>query len=244
MRRIVAEIVESTDLGQEPDDTGLPWRNVRCLVKLVSSVPESHHLPEDIKDTTLTVRRRALFDSECKPGAKIVLTPEECEPLVARPADIPELGSLAGRAVTYRTDINADGFAERVMENSFLRVVIGPRFGARIWQIWHKRLNWNPLHATYDFSKEWFEIGGQEDHISEQSGQGEFWNAAFAEKEITCDDKGCRAVYEFKSEKSKGITFTKEIVLPPDAPLVYFHCTLKYAGAEKPPEDGKPTSSR
>jgi hypothetical protein len=222
------------------DDTGLPWRDATCHVKLLSSVPESHHLPDDIKDSTCTVQRRALFDSEYKPGTRLILTPEECARLIGRPADIVKTGSLRGRATTYRTDINADGFAERVVENSFLRVVIGPRFGARIWEICHKRAGWDPLHSTYDFSKDWYELGGQEDHISEQDGPGEFWSARFDEKEAATSETGFRGVYEFKSEKSKGITLVKEIAVPVDAPVVHFRCTIKYAGAEKPPEDGKP----
>lgn len=239
MRRIIAEILESnwsTPDGKGP--TGLPWREVKCLVKLLSSVPESHHLPDDIKDTTLTVRRLALFDYEYEPGKKIIVTPDECESAVGRHADIPEFGSLRGRVATYRTDINSDGFAERVVENSFVRVVIGPRYGARIWEIYHKRAGWNPLHATYNFGSDWYELGGQEDHFSDH-GQGEFWNSRFEEKEMVTDETGFRGVYEFKSANYKGVTVVKEVRVPVDAPLVYFQFTTKYAGAEKAPEDGK-----
>lgn len=236
----MAEILESTSSAPDgKDHSGLPWCDVTCLVKVISSVPESHHLPDDIKDTTLTVRRRALFDYEYKPGTKTIVTPEECEALVGRPADIPKTDSLRGRVIAYRTDINSDGFAERVVENSFLKLVIGPRYGARIWEIYQKRVDWNPLHATYNFGSDWYELGGQEDHFSDH-GQGEFWNAKFEEKEIVTDETGFRGVYEFKSEKSKGVTVVKEIRVPVDAPLVYFQFTVKYAGAEKPPEDGKP----
>lgn len=240
MRRMMAEVLESDwSPSADSDQSGLPWRDVTCRVKVLSGLPESHHLPDDIKDTTLTVRRLALFDHEYKPGSKLIVTPAECESLAGRPADIPEFGSLRGRAASYRTDINGDGFTERVVENSFLRVVIGPRFGARIWEIHHKRTGWNPLAATGDFSKGWIEIGGQEDNITWDD-QGELWNARFDEKEVVTDDKGWRGVYEFKSEKSPGVRVVKEIRVPVDAPLVYFKFTLKYAGAEKPPEDGSP----
>ncbi len=240
MRRILAEVVESRSSKSVADQAGLPWSEVTCLVKLLSSVPESHHLPDDIKDSTLTIRRRALFDHEYKLGTKVIVDPEECKLAVARPADIPTFGSLRGRVVTYRTDIDSDGFAERVVENSFVRAVIGPRFGARIAEIYHKGCDWSPLHATFDYNNDWYELGGQEDHISEQEGQGEFWNARFEEKEAEIKDNGFRGVYEFKSEKSKGVTIIKEITVPADAPMVSFRCTIKYSGAEKPPEDGKP----
>lgn len=46
MRRILAEVLESARLPDAPGDpSGLPWRKVRCLVKLISSVPEHHHTP-------------------------------------------------------------------------------------------------------------------------------------------------------------------------------------------------------
>jgi hypothetical protein len=142
--------------------------------------------------------------------------------------------------VTYRTDANGDGFPERVMENALVRVVVGPRFGARIWEIWHKRRGINVLHQTHTYDERYLDLGGQEDRMSANEGAGEFYTSEFAEKEVKTDEQGCRAVYEFKSEKTKGLTLVKEIMLPPDAPVVYYRCTFKYAGAEKPPEDGKP----
>lgn len=240
MRRLLAEVVEADRLPESGNQSGPGWQKVRCRVKVLSGIPEYHHLPGDVKDTTCTVTREALFDWEYKPGTKLVLNPEECGRLVARPVNVPEAGPLRGRVITYRTDINSDGFTERVMENSFVKVVIGPRFGARIWEIWHKRRGVNPLYQTYDFGDDFIELGGQQDGFTEQKGLGEFWKSEFAEKEVTTDEKGCRAVYEFKSEDSKGITLTKEILLPVDTPAVFFRCTFRYSGAEKPPEDGKP----
>jgi hypothetical protein len=241
MRRVLAEVLETNQSPADPDDVrDLPWRKVRCLVKVLSNVPEQYQLPADVKDSTLTIEREAIFPWEYEPGSKVILSPEESKSIVQREARVPQTGSLKGRVITNRTDINGDGFTERVVENSFIRVVIGPKFGARIWEVWNKRRNENLLSRTEEFYGEFVDLGGHTDHITEQDNQGEFWKSEFTEKEITNDQDGCRITYEFRSEKSKGLTVVKEIVVPVDCPVVRSRITFKYSGAEQPPADGKP----
>ncbi len=239
MRRILAEVLEVENQPAESNEGGLPWRRVRCLVKAGAPIPEKHALPADIDGQTLSIERQALFAGEYPVGSKVVLTPEESHRLVARPANYPDCGKLRGRTLTYKTDINGDGFAERIVENSFLRVVIGPRFGARIWEVWHKRRDSNPLSIGCEPQDKWIDLGGQSDHSNEEAG-ADTWHSEFKELDVTSGENGFSARYEYVTDKPKGLTIVKEIMVPVDAPIVAWRVTFKYAGAEKPPEDGKP----
>ena len=133
-----------------------------------------------------------------------------------------------GTSILYTLDINRDGFAEKVLENTYLRAVVTPHFGAGLSQFWYKARNLNQFAEVHhhENTEGFLDIGGHQDHIENQGWPGELWNAEYTEAETGIS----QVTYRFELQKTKGVTISREIEIPPDTPFVYQRVILSYAG--------------
>jgi len=123
-----------------------------------------------------------------------------------------------GAVISYRLDVNRDGFEECIIENNYLRVVILPHLGARIGELHYKPSGHNKFAPSLEYKRdEYIEFGGSDDRIGDKS--PEMWNGEFKKKKET----PASFVYTYES---KGMKVTKEVKLFSSMPIVYQRLTF------------------
>lgn len=127
-----------------------------------------------------------------------------------------------GCVYSYKTDVNGDGFEERIVENEFLRLSLAPHLGGRTESVWLKNSQSDMLSRTFEYDKdEYVEYGGCDEHIGEFP--GELWKAKFREEKQR--DASVALSYSWK-----GFKIEKEVNLFPSLPLVHHTVKIGWRG--------------
>ncbi len=235
MQRLLVKVLEVERKGEYWDKQGLQYSQVECLVKVKGAARKIFRLPKGIKGKRARILRQCLLPWEIKPGDSLVLDPQESKEVIR--ALIPPSPSQRveesppEHALLYSQDVNLDGLKEDILENPFLKAVIGPHYGARLWELWTKRKGQNQLCGTGNYGREgWVELGGVEESTSGMEKPDELWNADFkregSKRQPTFN-------YRFSFEKEEGLEAKKGISIEPDLPIVYQVSQFKYKGKEK-----------
>lgn len=126
-----------------------------------------------------------------------------------------------GHVYSYTTDVNGDGFEERIVENEFLRFSLTPHLGARVESIWVKNSPLDFLGRTFEYDKnDYVEYGGCGEHIGDFP--GDLWKAKFKEEQ-----SGSSIIL---SHGWKGLQMEKKVELLPSLPVVYHTVKVKWRG--------------
>ncbi len=146
--------------------------------------------------------------------------------------------AAAGEALAYEADTNHDGFDERVFENAFLRAVVGPHVGARIWELTPKAAGLNVFAPSGLLHSAHAELGGHTDSLGAGDDPGELWRAGFECAEVSAET-GARvfAEYRYTCEDAKGLTVRKRVEMDAQLPAIWQEISFHYAG--KPEADAK-----
>jgi len=253
LSRLMAQIIEVT---REGESTGLDPVVARCRVRITGPAVKGLAIPDGVKGKEGEITRRVLFDWELVPEMKILLSVEESRTFTAAseasstvtpspPAPLPGgEGRDPGNGLkpivsTHEADVNGDGFAERAMENTFVRAVVGPHVGARIWEMHVRSAGVNLLAPTHALTKDFVDLGGHHDGLGAERSPGELWKARFAETERAESDSHVSVDYRFASEATKGLTVSKRVEMIGDLPAIWQEIRFHYAG--KPDDKDKKT---
>lgn len=116
--------------------------------------------------------------------------------------------------LSYRLDVNSDGFEEVVLENSWLRAVIIPHLGGRIGSLIYKATNRDKFSSPLEYGKEeYIEYGGSDDRLGTEP-PGELWNAEFKTVELGRS-------WVLLTHRSKGLEVKKRVEILPNMPALY-----------------------
>jgi len=237
----MAQIIEVT---REGESHGLEPVVARCRVRVTGPAVKGLAIPDGVKGKEGEITRRVVFDWELEPEMKILLSVEESRAFTRADQSEPPADESPepARCATRELDVNEDGFAERVIENAFVRTVVGPHVGARLWELHVRSAGVNLLTPTHALAKDFIDLGGHCDSLGAQSSPGELWKARYAETEHSETDQRVSADYRFASEATKGLTISKRFKMVGDLPAIWQEIRFHYAGKpedkDKKPEPG------
>ncbi len=234
MQRILAKVLEVKRGKRGKDRLGFQFSQVECLVRIRGTARKTIRLPKGIIGKTAKISRQCLLPWEIKTGDYLVLDPQESKRVIAEllPTSHPRKAQPnMEHALLYSQDVDGDGFKEDILENAFLKAVIAPHYGARLWQLQTKSKKQNQLLGSGNYGRDgWVELGGVEESISGVEKPDELWNAEYkregSKRQPTFN-------YRFSCEKKEGLEVEKSVSIEPDLPLVYQVSEFKYKGREK-----------
>jgi len=235
MQRLLVKVLEVKREREYKNRQGLQFSQVECLVKVKDTARKALRLPKGMKGKTTKISRQCLLPWEIKPGDNLVLDPQESRKVIAEliPPTLPQRIEQPNprQALLYSQDVNHDGFKENILENSFLKAVIAPHYGARLWELWTKGKDQNQLFGSGNYDKDGYvELGGVEESISGMEKPGELWNANYKRGG---SQRQPAFNYHFSCKKEEGLETKKSIGIEPDDPMIYQVSEFKYKGKEK-----------
>ncbi len=237
MLRLLARVETARKVRRFRGDDGVIRSELRCRVKIKSTARSGFKMPRGLKGKTYSVSRTCMDQWIVKPGDTIVLDPAESENVVRKylkvePLDGGELEFPEKRV--RRISHDSDGLKKYVIENSFMRSVISPDYGARIERLLNLGTVRDELHGSYQYGAQGYvEMGGIEESLSRVGKPPDLWNAPFKARRTGKDDIS----FEHSSKKREGLKDVKSFLLLPDAPVL-----CQFTGFEfkpKKPRKGK-----
>jgi hypothetical protein len=237
MLRLLAEVESVRKVRRFRGDDGLERSELRCRAKIKSTARSTFRMPRGLKGRTLQVSRTCIDQWMTKPGDMIVLDPAESEKAVreyfkVEPLDGGDLEFPEKRV--RRISHDSDGLVKYVIENSFLRSVISPDYGARIERLWNLGTSRNELHSSYRYGADGYvEMGGIEESLSRVGKPPDLWNALFK----TDKSGGGDVSFVHSPKKREGLKDVKSFLLMHDAPVL---CqSTRFEFKPKKPKKGK-----
>jgi hypothetical protein len=239
MQRLLVEVLEVKREKRYKNRQGLQCSQVDCLVKVKDTARKTLRLPKGIRGKRTKVTRQCLLPWEIKPGDNLVLDPQESRRVIAEliPPSFPQgiEQPYLEQALLYSQDVNYDGLKENILENSFLKAIIAPHYGARLWELWAKGKNQNQLFGSGSYDKDgWVELGGVEESISGMEKPDELWNANYKRGG---SQRQPAFNYHFSCKKEEGLETKKSFSIEPNAPILYQVSEFKYRGKDKKPKE-------
>lgn len=237
MQRLLVNVLKVKRKRQYKNEEGLHYSQVECLVKVKGMARKSLRLPKKVKGKKTEVLRECLLPWEVKPGDYLVLDPEETKRVIAE--QIPPTPSQrveqpnVPQPLLYSQDTNGDGFKENILENSFLKAVVAPHYGARLWELWTKGVNHLFGRGNYD-KNGYVELGGVEESVSGMGKPDELWNANYIRGR---SERQPLFNYHFSFKEKEGLEANKKVGIEPGAPIISQVFQFTYKGKGKKPKE-------
>lgn len=207
MIRLLTEVIGRKRIKENNKIQNFDCETLSLKVRIKGPARKTYKIPKGIRRKIFTIKRTCLKDWSIEKGALIVLNPEETRRCI----------EVLGKGVQDRKwkdfvkqDIDGDGYYEIAFDNPFLKAVISPHYGARLWQLWNKGTDKNELHGGCFFKdKGYIELGGIEESISKDGKPDELWNGIF--KSEQCKGKNILS-FLYKMKKEKGVVLRKRFL--------------------------------
>ena len=213
MVRLLAEVVRRKRKKEVRKIKNFECEILSIKVRIKGPARKSYRIPVGIRGKTFTIERTFLRDWTIKKGDYIILNQDESRRCI----------EALGKGVEERKwkdfikkDIDGDGYYEIVFDNPFIKAVISPHYGARLWQLWNKGTESNELYGGSFFQdKGYIELGGIEETLSQQGKPDELWNGFF--KSERCKEKNVISFY-YKMKEERELVVRKRFMFYKEFP--------------------------